>query len=95
MNLEIAMTGIEQRQADLYGWKEVPKCPLLIRSRDENLYCAYDYDLLRARMEIGTPPTIFDDIGLNQSYEEALAKGDITKKCSPEECPSLMRRLGF
>jgi hypothetical protein len=83
----------QQLSVELNGWKKTPRCSFLIKSKDGKLYCSYDYDLLREEIGSSTTGAVFDDIGLNQSYDEALSMGNITKECSPKECPSFMRRL--
>jgi hypothetical protein len=85
----------QQEIVKFNGWKKIPQCPLLVQSEEGKLYCAYDYDLFRREIQTSTVPAIFDDIGLNQSYKEALARGDIVKECSPEKCPSFLRKLGL
>ena len=87
------MYAFEERTLEQTGWKRIPKCHFLLQSMNGKLYCEHDYDQFQQQVRESTVPEIFNDIGLNQSYREAMSKGEVVKECSTKECPILRRRL--
>jgi hypothetical protein len=87
------INNIDEKTAMQTGWKKQPQCHFVLQGRDGKMYCAYDYEQLRATASKVSELDLQSDSGLPQDYCEALSIGEIVKECTVKECPSLVQRI--
>ena len=58
------------------GWKQIPECGYVIKSKDRKLHCTYKYDSERLVLSKAVSAYVVDE---NQD--------DIVKECSVKFCP--------